>query len=201
MKSIESRHSVKCSTSDDNVLTIKGSKEGVCAALAEVKEIVDTVQVTLDIGKDLARCWLTKLATVVDPIKETGVKISNVKGGQAQVEGTPSVLSAFNGLTLELDIVRETVNCELRDLGVVIGQRGTRVKELEAMGTKIEVVKGDEPRVEILGRRQDAERVRSEVELVISQNEVVEDRVDVSGILRANLLKVRVCRVLGTQDG
>ena len=173
----------------DGVLTVSGGAEGVAGAVKDVTDVVETQSRPVTVGTDVGRCLILKLESVIEPLRATGVRIGSVKGDQVTVEGTPTQITDFEEAAKGLDVQRSTIACDLRDLGVVIGPKGARIKALEAMGTKVEVVKGDEPSVTILGKSEDVERVRGEVEVVIHENSVVEDRVPVSGILRGSLLK------------
>jgi len=188
VKALEKKWCVRADAKD-GVLTVSGGAEGVAGAVKDVTDVVETQSRPVTVGTDVGRCLILKLESVIDPLRATGVRIGSVKGDQVTVEGTPTQITDFEEAAKGLDVQRSTITCDLRDLGVVIGPKGARIKALEAMGTKVEVFKGDEPSVTILGKSEDVERVRGEVEVVIHENSVVEDRVPVSGILRGSLLK------------
>ena len=146
------------------MLTLSGSSSNVAGAVAEVATVVATQTVTVVVGKDIARCVVLKLESVTDTLKDSGARLGSVKGDTVTVEGTPEQVEALHSVLQTLDVTSDAVGCEVRDLGVVIGPKGATIKRLEGMGVKVEVVKGEEPGVLLLGRREDVERVRGEVE-------------------------------------
>ena len=188
IKEIESKFKVRCDVLKNEMkIKVSGSDEAASSAIDSIENITLAVDVTIDLRKEVVNSLLSNKAALLNEIQTSlnNIRLSiPKKSNTLTIRGRQDVIDQAIERIKSLDIHAAYLTFTPRELGIVIGKGGETIKELEAAhNVKIEVLsrsEGAADNLQIVGSAHDVEKANNAIELLVSENEVLEEEMEVT---------------------
>jgi polyribonucleotide nucleotidyltransferase len=195
IKKIEAATNVNIDVDKDtNGITVLGNQASIDIARAEIDKLIRTEAVEVDAPKRLLSYLGEKHISVIQDLREANddVTIDILRrNGKLTLRGVPERVEEVKKTILGLDVVTKERKLEGRELSIVIGKKGATIGGLvlkHKVSIDVEKTDNTSNTAVLIGPPSLVDAALSDIEILISENQEVAEKIHVDLILKRILL-------------
>eukprot|EP00980_Cylindrotheca_fusiformis_P002553 scaffold603_cov118-Cylindrotheca_fusiformis.AAC.5 len=195
IKKIEAETKVNINVEKDtNKIMIEGNQESIDMANAEIDKLIRRTEDEVDVPARVLTYLGEKHISAIQDLREENVDVTIDilrKTGKLTVRGIPERVEEVRETILGLDVTTKEKRLDSRELSIVIGKKGGRIKDLvvnHSISIDVEKSEKDENSMFLTGPPRLVDAALSEIDMLLSDNLEVEEKIHVDLILKRILI-------------